>query len=161
MLGLFVLIAISFGVWWACQPTRRFQQGFARLIEAPQTHYGFEHFRLVNWVGGRFRNRAVTLQLLHPVEYQWGHVLLTMETHAPDGSPWKDSTLTADDPDLSRATFDLEGRYSLILTLKDGVLHATWTPPPGTFFPGAFDDRRWRTTLEQMHVLAQWLEARA
>jgi hypothetical protein len=108
-------------------------------------------------VAGRFKQREVRLTLLHPAEHRFATIELAMSTHARDGAPWKDTSLLARNPEISRATFDLEGRYELVLALADGWLRATWSRP-GVWFPGPFDEARWRNTLHQMDVLAEWME---
>lgn len=120
MLGIFVLIAIGVGAWWAFSPTRQFQNGFSRLIDNPEKHWGFERGALVTFVAGRYRQRPVMLQLFPPTggegySYRPGEVVLTMEARAPDGAPWKNSALNRENAEVSRATFDLEGRYGLVL----------------------------------------------
>jgi hypothetical protein len=163
VIAVVVLAAIGAGMWWMSSPTRRFLQGFSRLVQDPRRHYLLEDLRLVRWVEASYGGRRVTLQLVPPVasesqSFEFGMVLLTMDVRAPDGSAWKDSTRTLGNPELSRATFDLEGRYELRLTLADGSLEAVWSPPAGRMFPGPFDEARWRNTLAQMRVVAEWLE---
>jgi hypothetical protein len=165
MYGIFVLIVLGLVSWWALSPGRRFQSGFARLVERARTHWGFEGGRLTTFVTGTYRGRPLTLQLFHPAGGEDstnapGQVVLTMQVRAGESAAWKSSLANFNDPELSRATFDLEGRYGLRLTLQDASLQAAWTPPPGRLFPGAFDEQRWRNTLAQMHVVAGWLERR-
>ena len=159
MLAFFVLIAGALGTWWLLTPTLRFHRGFASLIDSPQSRFGRTgRLRFGSWVTGRFQNRAVTLRIERPAENVFGNVTLAMDVRAPDGAPWKDSAMTSNDPELSRATFDLEGRYGLLLTLSGGSLRASFNSPPGVLFPGPFDEEQWRNTLRQMHVVAEWLE---
>ena len=163
MLGIFVLIALGVGAWWTFSPGRRFLKGFAALVDDARTHWGFEGGAFVTFVTGRYRRRAVMLQLFNPSggdgsSFSPGEVVLTMETRARESSAWKNSLANSADAELSRATFDLEGRYALVLTLGDGSLKASWTSAPGRFFPGRFDEDRWRNTLAQTHVLVEWLE---
>jgi hypothetical protein len=131
---------------WACRQRRAWRQpghqGHARRRRHPMDDRRQRHHSS----GDARRKRR-------------GEVGLSMSTTAPDGSPWKDSSLTARNADVSRATFDLEGKYELILTLAEGSLRATWRPVRFRF-PGPFDEVRWRNTLAQMHVLAEWLERR-
>lgn len=101
----------------------------------------------------------MALEMVQPRRRRAGYVVLSMKTDAPDGAPWKDSLLTSQDGDISRATFDLEGRYELILMLDDGWLRAKWAPSRWRF-PGRFDPDRWRKTLAQMQVLVEWAEKR-
>ena len=159
--GVFVLIAIALGAWWTFSPARTFLRGVARLLGAAGTQWGFEGGGFTSFVTGRYRDRDVVVQLFHPSgedsASRPGEVLLTMRTRARDGAPWKSSLATFDNAELSRATFHLEGRYGLQLTLADGWLKASWNSASWRF-PGSFDEERWRTTLEQMHVLADWLE---
>jgi hypothetical protein len=146
--------------WWLAEPTARFIRGFAALLDPPAPD--FSPAALLGWaqsVGGRFNGRAVTLRLSQPGENRFGEILLSMQTSAPDGAPWKDSSLTGRDADLSRVTFDLEGRHGLILALEDGWLRALSSPPLlVTRFPGSFDPKAWGNILKQMDALATWLE---
>src|SRR5262249_40064592 len=107
---------------------------------------------------GRYGGRAVELELTLPHEHRFGTIVVSMETRAPKGEPWKDSAETLRYPDIGRATFDLEGSYELILTNDDGRLRAT--SQGHGMFPGKFDAERWRDTLAKMLVLAEWLEKR-
>jgi hypothetical protein len=159
MFAILVIIISALGVWWMLSRTLEFAQGFGRLVERSQMRFGVSTLltRRAS-VSGRFKDRRVIARLEQPFEHSPGRVLLAMEVRAPDGAPWKDASLTARNPDVSRATFDLEGRHELILTLTGGWLEAVWTPPPGALFPGRFDEGRWRNTLSQMQVLAEWLE---
>src|SRR5688572_17842185 len=100
MLGVFVLIALGVAGWWAFSPGRRFQQGFARLLETPTTQWGFQGGALTTFVTGRYRERSVMLQLFHPTggessSFTPGEVVLTMETRAPDSSAWKNGLATS------------------------------------------------------------------
>ena len=161
MMAFFVLVAGALGAWWLLTPTIRFHRGFARLINSPESGFGMVgRLQFGSWVSGRFNDRRVTLRIERQSEHVLGNVSVAMDVRAPDGAPWKDSTLTANDPALSRATFDLEGRYGLILTLANGSLRAAFNTPPGVIFPGPFDAEQWRNTLLQMNVLAEWLERR-
>ena len=164
MLALFILVAaLALGIasTWTFSGSGTFLREFARLIDAAPAQWGLEGGGFTRFVTGRYQDREVMLQLLHPGgddnASRPGEIVLTMRTRARDGSPWKSSLVTFGNPELSRATFDLEGRYGLTLTLADGWLKASWTPG-GWRFPGVFDERRWRTTLAQMHALAEWLE---
>ena len=161
MFALLTLTAIAVGMRWFLLPTLTLQRGVARMLDDAKTafHFGLSS-GLVFTAAGRFSNRRATLQIVQPRKHVAGEVLLAMEARAPDGADWKDSSLTRADPDLSRATFDVEGRYGLILTLTGGWLRATWNPLPGLRFPGRFDEEQWRNTLTQMHVIAEWLERR-
>jgi hypothetical protein len=166
MLGILVLIALGVGAWWTFSPGRPFLKGFAALLDDARTHWGFEGGAFVTFVAGRYRRRAVMLQLFHPTggdggSFNPGKLVLTMETRARERSAWKNSLATFNNPDLARATFDLEGRYGLILAMGDGSLNAAWTSAPGRSFPGRFDEDRWRNTLAQMRVLVEWLEGAA
>jgi hypothetical protein len=160
MLGILVLIAVALALAWFLALPRYFLEGFATLIENPRTRHSLASFpRYKSSVMGQFKGRTVGLTLVQPGRKRRGEVVLSISTDAPEGSPWKDSSLTAPSADVSRATFDLEGKYELILTLTQGSLRAT-SNPVGLRFPGPFDEGRWRNTLAQMHVLAEWLEKR-
>ena len=157
---ILVLLAIGWLWWWLYVPTIRFVQEFASLVDNPETHSGVLTLIFARpTVTGRFNDRPVELEIVQPARHRVGYVLLSMKTTAPDGTPWKDSLLTTSDGDVSRATFDLEGRYELILTLADGWFRAKWTPS-GWRFPGPFDPDRWRNTFAHMHALAEWMEKR-
>lgn len=137
----------------------RFEREFAKLIDNPTMPGGLTtFFSRHSTVSGTYCDRAVQLLLRRPARHSPGVVTLSVQTTAPPGSPWKDSTLTTRSADISRATFDLEGRYELILTHEGQWLHAEWTPRAGVLFPGAFDEPRWRNALAQMKVVVDWLE---
>lgn len=157
---ILVLLAIALLWWWLYTPTIRFIREFASLVDVPEIRSGVPTLIFARpTVTGRFNDRPVELQMVPPAKHRVGHVLLSMKTTAPDGAPWKDSLLTTSDGDVSRATFDLEARYELILSLADGWLRAKWTPSR-LRFPGRFDPDRWRKTLAHMHALAGWMEKR-
>ena len=160
MLNVLVLVAAGATAWWIFSPSLRFLRGFGALLDSAATQTGPLQL-LTNTLSasGRFGGRAVRMRVIGSREESPGRIEIEVAVRAPDGAPWKDSRATTADPRLSRATFDLEGRFELILTLQGGWLQATWTPLRLTF-PGPFDPARWRTTLEQLQVLAEWLEAR-
>jgi hypothetical protein len=156
MLLLFTSLTVALIGWWFLQPTARFLRGFAGLLEDSD-------FRVASSLShrprlsGRFNQRVVVLQLHHPADNRFGSFDVAIKTSAPDGERWKDSALVSRNPDISRATFDLEGKHSLVLTLADGWLRAS-TTPLGVRFPGPFEPDKWHHVLRQMDVLAQWLE---
>lgn len=168
MLGIFVLIAFGllswWTLWWTLSRGPRFD-GFARLIDGACTDWGFERGRLTRFVSGSYRDRPVTLQLFNSHDDEASSspatVVVTMKVRAPESEAWRSSLANLSNPDLSRATFDLEGRYGLVLTLRDGALKASCRSAPGWMFSGRFDEKRWRNVLAQMHVVAEWLERRA
>ena len=157
MLMLLVLIALGFLWWWFLSPTRLFLQGFAGLLEGAD-YSPAKLFSFRATISGRFRGRSVGLDLHQPGENRLASLIVLMKTSAPDGSSWKDSTLLSRNPEISRATFDLEGRHALVLTLSGGWLRATETPF-GVRFPGPFDPEKWQNVLQQMETLVRWLEA--
>jgi hypothetical protein len=160
MFGILAMIVVIAGGWWLLSPTMRFLSGFSGLLDNPRIDRGPLRFFLGrSFVNGTFGGRAVHLQLTHPYEHRIGEIVVSIEAHAPPGEPWKDSTEISGHPEISRATYDLEGRYELILTTADGWLRAT-SRPPFVRFPGRFDPARWRSTLVNMRALAEWLEKR-
>jgi hypothetical protein len=156
MLMLLVLIGLGFLWWWFLAPTRLFLQGFAGLLESSD-YSSAKLFSFRATISGRFNGRPVGLDLNQPGENRLASLIVLMKTSAPDGSPWKDSTLVSQNPDISRATFDLEGKYALVLTLSGGWLRAT-ASPLGVRFPGPFDPEKWRNVLQQMETVVRWLE---
>ena len=152
---------VALVVWrFVLSSVSRFEREFAKLIDTRAMPSGLTTFlSRDSTVNGTYRGRAVELLLRRPARHSPGVVTLSLQTSAPPGSPWKDSTLTTRDADISRATFDLEGRYELILAHEDQWLRAEWTPRAGVLFPGAFDEIRWRNTLAQMKVVVDWMEA--
>ena len=160
MAAILVFIVVLV-VWrFLLSSVSRFEREFAKLIDNPAMPGGLTTiFSRDSTVSGTYRGRAVELLVRRPDRHSPGVVVLSLQTGAPPGSPWKDSTLTTRNADISRATFDLEGRYELILTHEGQWLRAEWTPRAGVLFPGAFDETRWRTTLAQMRVVVDWMEA--
>ena len=157
-----ILAAIVIGFWWwLYSPTVHLLRGFAGLIEKPEMRGGIVRVVFSKpSISGFFKNRSVALYVKQPRRRSQGYVVLFMETRAPDGAPWKDSSLTSRNPDVSRATFDLEGRYEMILTLEQGMLRAKWSALVWRF-PGPFDEQKWRNVLRQMDVVAAWIETQA
>lgn len=156
---ILVLAAMAWLWWWLYTPTIRFVQGFGALLESAEPQIGILSLIFgTPTVTGRFKDRRVVLHLVQPRRNRPGHVALSIETTAPDAPLWKDSRLTSQDGEISRATFDLEARYELILTMEPGWFGAKWRP--SWRFPGPFDARRWQNTLAQMHVLVEWMEQR-
>ena len=156
-----ILVFIVLLVVWRffLSSATRFEREFAKLMDNPTAPGGWTpFFSRYSTVSGTYRGRAVQLLLQRPARHSPGAVTLSVQTSAPPGSPWKDSTLTTRNADISRATFDLEGRYELILTLEGQWLRAEWTPRAGVLFPGRFDETRWRNTLAQMKVVVDWME---
>src|SRR5262249_25997102 len=146
--------------WRLFAPTPRFLTGFASLLQGASIDHGLvRSLKGRSFVNGRFGDRVVQLSITQPYDRRIGEIVVSMETHAPKGEPWKDSAETFRHPDISRATFDLEAKYELILTNDDGWLRATSRPMLVTF-PGDFDPERWRDTLAKMEVLAEWLGKR-
>lgn len=159
MIAILILIAVALAWWWFLSPVARFTQRFATLIDTPAAPPALFALTGRSSVSGTFEGRPVVLRVVSPREEKAGRVVLAMRTTASDGDRWKDSTLVMRDPDISRATFDLEGRYELTLSVSNGWLTATWMPFSPLRFPGIFAEERWRTTLAQMAVLARWLES--
>ena len=158
MFVIVVLFAVVALVWWFLAPGLGFVRRFAELIENPSTTpIGLEFPRFTSTASGQFKGRTVRLTLHHPARHHPGVGVVEMSTSASTGEPWKDSTLTRENPDIGRATFDLEGKYGLILSLEKGWLRATWSRR-GLRFPGPFDEAVWRNTLAQMDVIARWME---
>lgn len=160
MFFIVVLFAVAALVWWFLAPGLAFVRRFAELIENPSTTPiapGFPRFK--STASGQFKGRTLRLTLLHPGRHHPGEGLVEMSTTAFGGEPWKDSTLTRENPDIGRATFDVEGKYGLILSLEEGWLRAKWSRR-GVMFPGPFDEGVWRNTLAQMDTIATWMERR-
>ncbi len=109
-------------------------------------------------ISGRFNGRSVGLDIHQPTDNRFGTLEVLMKTSAPDGAPWKDSARVSRNPEISRATFDLEGKHALILTLSDGWLRAA--SQFGFRFPGPFDAEKWKNVLQQMETLVRWLAER-
>jgi hypothetical protein len=157
--AILVILFIGGGMWWLIAPYSTFLREFAALIEAPRIRFGVAALlSRDSGVMGRYKGRRVALTVQQPVEDTPGEVRLALEANAPAGAPWKDSLLVSRNAAVSRATFDLEGKYDLILSTESGWLVATWRPLPGRRFPGRFDEARWRNTLAQMLVVTDWLE---
>jgi hypothetical protein len=160
MFAIAVLLAVLACTWWFILPTMHFLSGFAAILQDARIDRSLLRFvSRRSFAHGRFGGRAVQLEITQPREHDIGHVVVSMEVHAPKGEPWKDSAETFRHPDISRATFDLEGKSELILTNDDGWLRAA-SQQRSFRFPGHFDPDRWRRTLENMQVLAEWLEKR-
>jgi hypothetical protein len=157
MIVLFIAMTVGLLAWWFLLPTATFLRGFAGLIEGSD-------YRIASLithqprVSGRFHGRAVVLQLHQPGENRYGVLELLMETSAAPGARWKDSAIVSRHPEIGRATFDLEGKYSLVLTLSGGWLRAS-SSPLGVRFPGPFDAEKWENVLTQMETVAVWLES--
>jgi hypothetical protein len=160
MAVIFVVIVVLVAWRFFGSSASRFEREFAALIDSPATTGGLAaFFSRTSSVSGTYRGRAVQLLVTRPARHSPGVVTLSMQTNAPPGSPWKDSGLTTRHADISRATFDLEGRYEVVLKREGQWLCADWTPRAGVLFPGAFDEARWRNTLAQMQIVVDWLEA--
>jgi hypothetical protein len=160
MFAILIFAIVAALVWWLITPSLTFVRGFATLVETPHiTHIALSFPRFKSMVSGVYKGRAVRLTLLHPARRIPGEGVVAMASSALGGEPWKDSALTHGNPDVSRATFDLEGKHGLILTLADGWLRAAWSRP-GIMFPGPFDETIWRNTLAQMDTIARWMEER-
>ena len=160
MFGLTILMIVAFIAWRFLTPTLHFLSGFAGLLDDARIERGvMRTLRGRSFVNGRFGNRAVHLAIIHPYERRIGEIVVSMESHARKGEPWKDSQETSRHPGIGRATFDLEGKYELILTNDEGWLRAT-SRPQLVMFPGRFDAAKWRNTLANMQVLVEWLENR-
>ena len=160
MFGIVILMVVATIAWRLLTPTPRFLSGFASLLNGAHTDHGLvRSLAGRSFVNGRFGDRAVQLSITQPYEHRIGEIVVSMETHAPKGEPWKDPSETRRHPEIDRATFALEGKYGLILTNDDGWLRATSRPLLLTF-PGDFDPEKWGSTLADMQVLAEWLEGR-
>jgi hypothetical protein len=160
MFFIVALCAVAALVWWFLAPGVTFVRRFADLVENPSTTPIAPAFpRFNSTASGQFKGRTVRLTLHHPAKHHPGMGVVEMSTSASGGEPWKDVTLTRENPDIGRATFDLEGKYGLILSLNGGWLRATWTRR-GLKFPGAFDEAMWRNTLAQLDAIASWMERR-
>lgn len=162
MAAILVFIALIVGWRLFFSSTSQFQRGFATLLNNSSIPVGMRTLlSRYATVKGTYHGRPVELLVRQPLKHSPGIVRLSMTLVAPEGSPWKDSTLTTRNADISRATFDLEGKYELVLSREDPWLHATWSPRAGILFPGRFDETRWRNTLAQMKVLVDWIETLA
>lgn len=160
MFFIVAVLAVGALVWWFLAPGLSFVRRFAELIENPSTTpIGLRFPGFKSTASGQFKGRSVRLTLLHPTKHRLGVGIVEMSTSASGGEAWKDSTLTRENPDIGHATFDVEGKYGLILSLEEGWLRATWRPR-GLWFPGPFDEPVWRTTLAHMHTIASWMEKR-
>jgi len=160
MAAILVFVAVILGWRFFASFGSRFQREFAKLMDDPTIQTGLTSFiSRYSTVKGKYHGRPVELLIQQPLKHSPGMVRLSMRLVAPPGTPWKDSTLTRQNPDISRATFDLEGRYELILVREGEWLRAQWSSPAGVLFPGRFDETRWRHALAQMKVLVDWMEA--
>ena len=160
MAAILVFIAVIVAWRFIVSPGSGFQREFAKLVdEATVPNSLTTLISRDSTVKGRYHGRPVELLVQRPIKHAPGKVRLSMRLAAPEGSPWKDSRLTSANPDISRATFDLEGKYELILSRDNHWLHADRTPSAGMLFPGSFDESRWRNMLAQMKVLVDWMEA--
>lgn len=160
MAAILVFILVIVAWRFIVSPGSGFQREFAKLLgDATVPSSLTTMISRDSTVKGRYHGRPVELLVQRPMKHAPGKVRLSMRLEAPEGSPWKDSRLTSGNPDISRATFDLEGRYELILSRDSQWLHADWTPSPGILFPGSFDETRWRTMLAQMKVVVDWMES--
>ena len=160
MAAILVFIALIVGWRLFFSSTSHFQRGFATLLKDSSIPAGLGTLlSRYSTVKGTYHGRPVELLVRQPIKHSPGIVRLSMTLAAPEGSPWKDSTLTTRHADISRATFDLEGKYEMVLSRDDQWLHAEWSPRAGILFPGRFDEARWRNALAQMRVLVDWMEA--
>lgn len=161
MIAPLVLGGFAWLWYWLLLPIQLFLQRFALLLNDPHVDFSFLRiFSRNSSVTGRYHGRTVIVLIQRPIEDSLGFVRVSMTTSARGGEPWKDSTLTMKNADISRATFELEGRYEMILALDDGWFHATWRPRSEWRFPGRFDEARWRRALEEMSALVAWMERR-
>jgi hypothetical protein len=158
MLMFLTVIGLGGLVWFFVRPTAFFLRGFASLLESSDFNLA-QLFWYRGTVAGHYKGRSVGLEVHQPADNRFGRIEVLMKTSAPDGSPWKDSALVSKSPEISRATFDLEGKYALVLSLSNGWLRAA-SSPMLVRFPGPFDRDKWNNVLTQMETLARWLEER-
>lgn len=165
MLVLLVIAGLGWLGWRLMRPSLQFPARFAGLLTKPAVQQGVAGVVTGRArVSGRFRDRLVTLVYRRADEDRVGLLVVAMPVDAPDQSVITAQTpsgSTRTDRELARALVALEARHELRLDVERGSLRARWMPTSVFFFPGRFDEEKWRDVLENLRVVAARLEDRA
>lgn len=126
---------------------RLFLRQFASLLTNPQLRQGspiLALFKSSESLRGEFQGRAVGVVLKYRIDDRLGHLIVAMQTRAPD----------------QLAPLDTLADEGLTVVVDEGWVKATWMPVRFFVFPGRFDEGKWRGVLRRLHSLAGSLEAR-
>ena len=161
MLAPLMLIVIGVVGWMFVAPTVQFLPAFSRMLTAPtvkQGLFGFLSGR--SYAAGQFGGRdvAVRLQQRRSRRYQPGYLVVAVRTNGPAALDSNGIESHTRDEAGRRALFTIAAN-DLLLAVEDGWLKTLWKPEGFVFFPGRFEEEKWRPVLEAMRTVAASLEA--
>jgi hypothetical protein len=159
LFGLLLFLVVIVIAWTFMAPGEDFLPGFARLLTGPTITRGtFSALSGRSYATGTFQGRAVAIRLqLKRSRYGQGYLVAAVQT---------DGVQTLNYDGIETRTLDEAGRralyviatHDLLLSVEDGWLKCLWRPQGLVIFPGEFSEKKWRETLEAMHLLATSLE---
>ena len=153
-----LVIALAL-VWVLAAPGAQFLSRFASLLERPRIERGrWSVLSGQSSLRGNCRGREVAVQL-QLKRSRHGQGDLVVATRANDARSLNMSGIESHvrDADGQRALTTLVA-HDLLLSLDDGWLRAWWRPQGFVYFPGRFDEAKWREVLEALQVLTRSLE---
>ena len=161
MLAPLMLIVVGVVAWTLLAPAQQFLPAFARLLTTPTIKQGVLGFLSGrSYAAGQFGGRDVAIRLQQRRErrYQMGYLVVAVRTNGPATLDATGIEAHTRDEAGRRALFTLAAN-DLLLSVEDGWLKTMWKPVGFTFFPGRFEEGKWRPVLEAMRTVAASLEA--
>ena len=155
LLGL-VAIVIA---WKFMASGDSFLTGFARLLTEPAITRGmFSVLSGRSYATGTFQGREVAIRVqLKRSRYGQGYLVVAIRTDGVRTLNYEGIDARARDEAGRRALYAI-ATHDLLLSVEEGWLKSLWRPQGFVIFPGQFSEKKWRETLEAMHVLATSLE---
>jgi hypothetical protein len=140
-------------------PGEHFLPGFAGLLTEPTIRRGtFSVLSGRSYATGTFQGRDVAIRLqLKRRRYGQGYLVAAVRTNGVRALNYDGIEARARDQSGRRALYAI-ATHDLLVSVEDGWLKCLWRPRGFMIFPGHFSEKKWRETLEAMHLLATSLE---
>ena len=159
LLGPLLFLAVIVIAWKFMASGEHFLTGFARLLTEPTiTRGAFSVFSGRSYATGTLQGRDVAIRLqLKRSRYGQGYLVAAVRTDGAQTMNYDGIEARAGDEAGRRALYVI-ATHDLLLSVEEGWLKCLWRPQGFVIFPGRFSEKKWRETLEAMHLLAASLE---
>jgi hypothetical protein len=154
-----LLLLIVVVVWVLAAPGTQFLSKFSRLLDQPRIESG--HFSVLSGqssLRGQFGGREVAVELqLKRSRHGQGDLVVAIRSNNALSLNTSGIESRVRHADGQRALTTLAA-HDLLLSVDQGWLRAWWRPQGFVYFPGRFDERKWREVLEALGRLSVELE---
>lgn len=159
MIELLIAAIVAAILWRMMPPGDPFLRGFALFMPDASIHRGpLSVLTGRSFVRGHVDAREVSIRLqLARGRRGKGSLDIAMAIGLDTSLTYEDLERQTRDSDGRQALFGL-GQHGLSTQVRDGWLHATWTPKPVVTFPGRFAEEKWSEVLDAMSAVAASIE---